>query len=402
MGEHSTPQRNPYPSSAETVATNDDLLNEILLRLPIRSLLNFKTVSKHWLSLITNPHFVRRRTRTTQISKPSGLFLQNFSMLLTPQFDFIPLKPNREIPTKPPFRTQLRFVGEPSKIWHSCNGLLLCQGDNLYIYNPTTNEFTTLPYPPSRQVPKLVNKCRIHYAANLAFDPSKSPHYKVVHIYWYYGLSADFDLEIYSSETGLWTTLGGPLPRVHNFRNGVFWNGALHWIGLLRDVDSLYFNIEEERFVTMPNVPPVPDGWEERRVKYFGNSSDHLQLIEIYGPSTTQFNVYEMERDYSEWLVKFRVDLDTITNAFPEMIFITLDGVYDYKFVILGLIWEEKDDDESFLVLHIPGKIIRYNFRDNSFNKLFDLPSSHNDVDGLLIFDGLPNVFEYIESLAYV
>lgn len=102
MGEHSTPKRNPYPSSAETVATDDDLLNEILVRLPIRSLIHFKTVAKHWLSLIANPHFVRRRTRTTQISKPSGLFLQNFPMVLARQLDFIPLKLNPEIPTKPP------------------------------------------------------------------------------------------------------------------------------------------------------------------------------------------------------------------------------------------------------------------------------------------------------------
>ncbi|KAF5948128.1 hypothetical protein HYC85_014085 [Camellia sinensis] len=64
------------------------------------------------------------------------------------------------------------------------------------------------------------------------------------------------------------------------------------------------------------------------------------------------------------------------------MIFITLDGVCDYKFVILGLIREEEeDDDESFLLLHLPRKIIRYNFRDNSFNKLFNLPSSHNDEE---------------------
>ncbi|CAL5322918.1 unnamed protein product [Camellia sinensis] len=342
------------------VATDDDHLNEILVRLPIRSLTHFKTVAKQWLFLIANPHFVRRRTRTTQISKPSDLFLQNFPMVLARQLDFIPLKLNPEIPTNPPFRTQLRFVEDPPKILHSCNGLLLCQGVNLCIYNPTTNQFTTLPYPPIRQVPKFINNCHYPYAANLAFDQSKSPHYKVVYIYCYYGLSTHFDLEIYSSETSLWTTLGSPFPSGLNFRNGVFWNGALHWIGLLRDADSLYLNIEEERFVTMPNVPPVPDGWDERRVKYLGSSSDHLQLIEIYGPPTTQFNVYEMERDYSEWLVKFRVDLDSITNAFPEMIFITLDGTCDYKFVILGLIREEEeDDDESFLLLHLPATMMK-------------------------------------------
>ncbi|KAM7465801.1 hypothetical protein LguiB_013363 [Lonicera macranthoides] len=64
-------------SSVDTVAGNDnlitqillhlpitsllrfDLITQILLHLPITSLLRFKSVSKHWLSLITNPAFAR-------------------------------------------------------------------------------------------------------------------------------------------------------------------------------------------------------------------------------------------------------------------------------------------------------------------------------------------------------
>ncbi|KAG5001241.1 hypothetical protein JHK87_022313 [Glycine soja] len=36
-----------------------DLIVEILLRLPIKSLLRFKCVCKSWLSFISNPHFVK-------------------------------------------------------------------------------------------------------------------------------------------------------------------------------------------------------------------------------------------------------------------------------------------------------------------------------------------------------
>ncbi|GJR65627.1 cytosolic glyceraldehyde-3-phosphate dehydrogenase [Tanacetum coccineum] len=40
-----------------TVLSNEDLLIEILLRFPAISLHLFKSVSKHWLSLITSPAF---------------------------------------------------------------------------------------------------------------------------------------------------------------------------------------------------------------------------------------------------------------------------------------------------------------------------------------------------------
>ncbi|GMP23902.1 hypothetical protein CsSME_00001342 [Camellia sinensis var. sinensis] len=43
--------------SADTIASNADLLTKTLLHLPIRLLFRFKSVSKHWLSLITHTYF---------------------------------------------------------------------------------------------------------------------------------------------------------------------------------------------------------------------------------------------------------------------------------------------------------------------------------------------------------
>ncbi|CAL5322917.1 unnamed protein product [Camellia sinensis] len=371
MVDASTPNPNPNPSSSETVANNDDLLNQIVLHLPIRSLLRFKSVSKHWLSLITNPHFLHLRT-THPNPRPSGLFLYRYSHQIHPDFYFLSLL-NYESPSKPPFNA-LTFVDDPSdlQILQSCNGLLLCRGLHLYIYNPTTSQFATLPQPPRRVLSPLccLTTC---YDYNLAFDPSKSPHYKVVSVNFSWGLPDHYELEIFSSETSLWSPSGDPFNSDVSFNLGVFWNGALHWISTFGG-DSLYFNVDEERLETMP-MPPIPDGWEERRPRYFRESRDHLHLIEIYGPRTMQFNVYEMERDYCEWFVKYQVDLDAIPNVFPEMIRSSLDpsDLHYYQFVILGLIREESDE-ESFLVLHIPGKVIRYNFRDKSFRELFEVP----------------------------
>ncbi|KAM7504604.1 hypothetical protein LguiB_003508 [Lonicera macranthoides] len=251
-------------SSADIIAGNDDLLTQILLHLPITSLLRFKSVSKHCLSLVTNPTFSLQLRNHTP---PSGLFLRRSSFLINPEFDFVPFNT-----TKPPF-TRLTFVQDPS--------------------------------------------------VNLAFDPSKSPHYKAILVYTFDSLPQDhYEIQIYSSETGLWKRAGESFRAQMSFYLGVFWNGAINWSS--RWVDSLYFNVEEEQIGTIP-MPPIPEDFEERRLRYFGVSNNHLHLVEIYGPCTTIFNVYEMERDYSGWFVKFRVDLDALMNAFPESISRYLD-----------------------------------------------------------------------------
>ncbi|KAL7229413.1 hypothetical protein ACSBR2_008007 [Camellia fascicularis] len=346
MADDST--RNTNQSSAEAVANNDDLLNQILVGLPIRSLLRFKSVSKHWLSLITHPHFVRRRTLNFE---PSGVFWESYSKPhLIPEFDFIPF--NNLNPTKPPFTTNPTFVEDPFgiRIFQSCNGLLLCRGQHLYIYNPTTNQFTTLPEPPTPRVRTTVNRFDFFCCSSLAFDPSKSPHYKVVSVYSSNTSSKHYDLEIFSSETGLWTPSStNPLRADNvNFKNGVLWNGALHWIGFWDD-DSLYLNIEEDRSGTLP-TPPTPDRRDWKRRRDFWESRGHLHLIDIYGSQTKQFNVYEMGSDYSAWFVKYRVDIDAIPNVFPEMV---CNSLGCYEFFLLSLVRRE-NDDESFLVLHIP------------------------------------------------
>nr|GEV75282.1 hypothetical protein [Tanacetum cinerariifolium] len=51
------------------------MLSEILLRLPELSLHLFKSVSKHWLSLITSPNFTLSRKKIPKINPPAGLLI---------------------------------------------------------------------------------------------------------------------------------------------------------------------------------------------------------------------------------------------------------------------------------------------------------------------------------------
>ncbi|KAM1721011.1 hypothetical protein ACFX12_022597 [Malus domestica] len=50
-------------SPGEAVANSQDILTQILLRLPTKSLVRFKCVSTHWLSLISCPQFIAAQVR---------------------------------------------------------------------------------------------------------------------------------------------------------------------------------------------------------------------------------------------------------------------------------------------------------------------------------------------------
>ncbi|OMO52210.1 hypothetical protein COLO4_37349 [Corchorus olitorius] len=129
--------------------------------------------------------------------------------------------------------------------------------------------------------------------------------------------------------------------------------------------------------------PPIPEGWildpDRLHLGYFGECGDYLHLIIIYGPDIKEFDIYEMEKDYSGWFVKYRVDLDAITAAFPEMV--DLD-CYMFDFNILCVVREANDED-SYMVLRISDKAIQYNLKDGSLSSICDLTPYDQDYEGI-------------------
>ncbi|XP_062089216.1 F-box protein At5g07610 [Humulus lupulus] len=397
-----TPPSSSY--SAEIVGSNDDLLNQILLRLPIKSLLKFKSVSKHWLSLISNPNF--SRCRSPFPTAASGLILQaSRSWVNNPEFHFVdfdnPCPSPHSSSFAVPFKS-LTFVNDPSRIiiTQSCNGLLLCSTAGLhsprkyyFVYNPTTKQYTTLP-------PLSFRRGTFTWTVRdivLAFDPSKSPHYKVVCVMQcdnYSDVGDEYRIEIYSSETGPWRPAKAQ-PSFSGLRpgtiRGVFCNGAVHWVNPWGT--SLHFKVDEDQLCQMPY--PMHDNVDavNEDLRYVGESRDHLHAI-LYGNIVTHhLDVFEMERDCARWVFKFKVDLDEISNIFPEIIPVNIchPGIdYDSSSVLCFVRGELLED--SFLVLRIFGIVFRYDFKTRTFCKL-----CVNDNHSIWCEN-----YQYIQSLACV
>ena len=308
-------------SSHEIVLADENLLTLIMLRVPYRKLKSLECVSKKWLYLIITQWFTSLLGKLFPL-RASGLFIQRLPTF----FDFDRTCPNKvyfvplDDPTAPsPFRNLTFAPHDPFdpqriRILGSCNGLLLCSTCfvvshikcNYYVYNPSTNQLAIVPKLP------LVN---VIDCLNLAFDPSKSPHYKVISFISSPPYSSDHigDFHIYSSEIGTWTlsvqsfVVTPPM----SMDNGPYWDGCIHWLGDLdfESVhvstlsDGLYFNVNEGRLGTFPR-PPIGVKSTSKKINYFEASEDHLHFIEIC-PHSTSLSVYEMKSDRSEWFIKY-------------------------------------------------------------------------------------------------
>ncbi|KAL3650086.1 hypothetical protein CASFOL_006489 [Castilleja foliolosa] len=364
---------NELLSSAQIVASIDDLLTEIFLRLPMKSLCRFKLVSKNWDSIISDPGF--SLLRNPNPNPAVGLIL---SVSKGPYAKVLSFDKS----TNPQIRTLLDNFPNPfpCQILSSCNGLLLISSTkgtyncgypvrHYLICNPTTSKYFRLP----ESVGWL--DC---YRTDLAFDPSRSPHYKVVctrellRNKMEYQYQSQYQLEVYSSETGCWRNFGRPLSGHVNFSSGVYWNGAIHWISNYLSRKSLYIKLDDddddETLYVMPTPPRTgPSNY------YFGESCGHLHYIQGHmDVNVMEFNVLEMSPDYSEWFVKYKID----KVNFPCR-----------NLKICSLVRGKKDED-SFLVFKFPEEFVRYNIADRTSETICKLDESKSD-----------QCFQYIESL---
>nr|GEV27545.1 hypothetical protein [Tanacetum cinerariifolium] len=314
---------NELHSSTIAVLGNDDLLIEILLRLPVLSLHLFKSVSKQWLSLITSPNFTLSRKKIPKIDPPAGLFILREAYdyerkMYQHEYDFESF--NIRIPSK---RSVVFTAGSDAppcfvRILQSCNGLLLCciQPYNLYVCNPTIKLFKRL-LPTNSDVGNV----------KIAFDPTKSPHYKVIHAKFVCNDDDDDEfgfgynqIETYSSETGSWSLCV-----------------------LTKTELSLFFD---------------------------GNlleSSGSLLLLSWDDTDYRKFNVLEMKNGCSEWSVKYILNLNEFSMPFPTP--------WRIDRGVCAIVLGEREED-SYMIIDLWSKVVQYNPMLKTLRTLYDVEST--------------------------
>nr|GFA60672.1 hypothetical protein [Tanacetum cinerariifolium] len=234
-----------------------------------------------------------------------------------------------------------------------------------YVYNLSTNQYKKLLYP----------DCSIdnspYYSSvglRIAFDPTKSPHYKLVDAR---RKSYDIDIQIYSSEIGKRS-----LCRDHfnyfsfdHFDSAIYLNDGLHRLETEnRQLMHYILNIEDPDHPIITTIP-IP----QRRMTFLKSygymdpipiliQMSHLlhlegKLFEWRGSlflvclddfGSSKFTIYEMMIRCSVWTVRCRIYTNDFMTPLPEG-WLIRSNVWS---IVLG----EKEQD-SFLVIKFFGRI---------------------------------------------
>ncbi|KAI8566674.1 hypothetical protein RHMOL_Rhmol02G0060300 [Rhododendron molle] len=208
-----------------------EIIIEVLSRLPVKSLLRFRCVSKSWRSLISQPEFAKTHLRLASTNTDytlhrlllcSSLYFKSCSL-----YSILNEKSDTAVELDCPLK------GAHSTIWivGCCYGLVcIAAGNEVSIWNPSTRKSKRLPNV------KMANLYRGTYGFDrgmygFGYDESIDD-YKVVGAFHDVGNSGfEAEVKVYSLRTNSWRRIGGFPDRIpltpHG--SGTCVSGALHW-----------------------------------------------------------------------------------------------------------------------------------------------------------------------------
>ncbi|GJY44859.1 F-box associated domain containing protein [Tanacetum coccineum] len=256
-----------------------DVLFDILLRVPVRTIASCRCVCKTWRKLVSHSSFVNSHL---SISRPQACLMvhhrSRFDIKKSRTLKLVELSIDNAIGHDPScIEFELGMVKRSSNTEHiftpvgSVNGLICLLvydpidiDKQIYICNPITNDYTIIPK---------------HYSSNekvrYGFGVSIAGEYKVIRVLWKY-LKDLTEIEVYTLGTDQWRNLG----RVPNYVSaiidetlpGLAWNGRVHW--LYHDI--IYaFDLDNETFLQIP----TPSGEEWKIFPFLGVLKGCLSLF---------------------------------------------------------------------------------------------------------------------------
>ncbi|KAH7665392.1 F-box associated interaction domain-containing protein [Dioscorea alata] len=287
----------------------DDILINILIRLPPKSLCKFMVISKAWHSLISDAYF-----RALLPPTMTGLFY-NFRCL-DPNSGYY--KISNKYLSIPSWNhgfvdTTLSFLPYPGKfeILDSCNGLLYCQledspSSDIFVCNPVARSWT------------LLTNVNLHLFDSLflVFDPKFSLQFQLVGVQTNGGSSC-VELEKFSSQTCSWEKFQVSTKIGTNFiphSRRVYLNGIIHIVASKRHMVAIDLDSMVCRRIEMPVITPLI------RNALLGNLTGSLHYAD---KRNKEMNVW-MLKDYEsgEWVLKHSVVFEVGFNVMafhPEM-----------------------------------------------------------------------------------
>ncbi|KAE8733139.1 F-box protein [Hibiscus syriacus] len=323
----------------------DEVILQILARLPVKSLFKTKTVCKLWYRLVSDKYFVKLYH---EVSSRNPMVLIETSFSMESKSSLICVDNFRGVS-----EVSLGFLKDRVKIRASCNGLLCCSSipdkGVYYVCNPMTRVSKLLPRSRERPVTRFYPDGEATLVG-LACDVSRNKFNVVLagyHRTFGHRTDGTFICLIFDSDSNKWRKFVSHREDhfTHMNKNQVvFVNGALHWLtSTFSYILTLNLDYDVWRKISLPDEVSYGTG---NRV-YLLDSSGRLSLIQI---SDAWMKIWVME-DYEKelWHMVDGVSLLCIRGLVPGIFPIAQTGecifLATHKQVLLyhrkGRVWKE-------------------------------------------------------------
>ena len=329
----------------------DDIICDILLRLPVKSIITCKCICKKWKNLVSDSYFVDLHMSRSP------------ECLLIYQCNFISEDSHPGILTLVEIEDELDhtrllrdpfiginmadlFPGSLIFLVGSVNGLVCLweflwgERDKTHICNPVTREYITLPKH------QFISKNYWH--PRYGFRISVHGEYKVIRILGY----RDTKIEVHTLGTDQWRSIEVPKYfKTMQLYHGIFFKGHVCWIVFDQ---LLSFDLDNETFQLSP-FPPLPDHKILRGLEYLGVLKGCLGL---FCKTDYELSIWVMkEHDIEKyWPIEnfhnpCTLELD---NLFPICLVDGLNGrsILMFNFHTEYDRYQEHDDNQRQLMAH--------------------------------------------------
>ncbi|KAL6643242.1 hypothetical protein ACP70R_021423 [Stipagrostis hirtigluma subsp. patula] len=235
----------------------EEIVEDILARLPAKSVLRFQAVSRSWRAVVTSPAFRDLHSRRAD-RRGTSLFVRPAGRC-TPFYAWRPGGGDgRDVVDKIMDHSCRLPQGQLFPITRSCHGLVILRCPEYsthYVWNPSTRETLALPertplkaagYEPFPSMPYGMGYC------------SATGRYKVVRMYCLFQPDATTTCEVFIlNESAYWRPAAAAPPAGCSFarrrnQGAALCNGNLHFVG--DDGAIVTFSVTDETFGTL--MPP--------------------------------------------------------------------------------------------------------------------------------------------------
>ncbi|XP_039155900.1 F-box/kelch-repeat protein At3g06240 [Eucalyptus grandis] len=304
--------KRPFPEALVEPFLSDIVI-EILLRVPFKSLMRFKCVCKRWRSLISGPGFARSHLQRLK----AGDMVASQRIFKTSPLETIDYEAldggigggDHAVVVRAHELSLDDACWEPLLVG-SCDGLVCLHDPGRFLlYNPSTRECRDLPGLDLFELDEMF--------IGFGYDP-RSHDYKIVQG----DDTGNGQVVIFSLRSGSWRMT--PVQQENHLavsEQGVYWNGALHWcVPAERRNKSetviMSFDLSEEKFHQVLRAPEV-------------NGDVVFEGLGVHGASLLLYHCTVINDLFEAW----------VTNDYKrggswmKLFSVLTDGVSVHKFV---------------------------------------------------------------------